>query len=613
MESKIQENSESLFLLLKENEVLGPYTFEEVSQKILNREILPWDSVAIPLGLWKQIQCCPEFSPVIQRLQNESVSTGEVKTLGESSSFREKTQTLIESAKEITQKVSSAFVFADKTQKINEEDPSSFKSQTAPEHTTTADSGSRPSQASKQSNFSSTNQSQFNNKRGHGGASHSFKKSVEFINPNDASVKKEIFLSNKKLYILFGVVGVLFGLLAVFRVKNLTKHDRASYLKESVLQYERARYDEALRESRSVLYSSNSSFEKKFTNDFYIRFVQLLLFFENNITEAKKILTQYLPEVSSEKTQLLWALLELSENGKIKKDISLSEFEYDLTFNRAISFFLNNKHANSLALSSKHATAEMLFLSVLNLIAQATDATVVIKREKLVAAYRIVEQFLRNNFFLYRQEILLLKSYIKFSLGQKIVKQDIYDILDMDPDLTTYHRQNLFLYLKLFSWKNLLSYCEKLTSSLNFIESQVLNAFCFFKARDKRAESFESVLKTSQHWLARGVLAYLMKGRGASDYGSVLGYALELDGGKESALILNLQMGFCHENGDRQCVKETMLKLLSKDPKALQALSMQAYEYQRVGQMDVAKRIQSQIQILSPAYVGLNIISSVSE
>ncbi len=179
----------------------------------------------------------------------------------------------------------------------------------------------------------------------------------------------------------------------------------------------------------------------------------------------------------------------------------------------------------------------------------------------------------------YRSEANFLAQYLKWRMSPDHVDFAKWeDMVDADPDLTSLHRQNVFIYRKHLAWNHLLPLCQKMTSDFQErIEGQLVRVFCYYQAKrfqDARSQAERLVDRNPKHSLSQAWYALALKESGSPDQASVaLGRAIEADRKQIYRLPLILQGRFCENSKNWNCAEESWKRLIEADYNNLAALA----------------------------------------
>ncbi len=206
------------------------------------------------------------------------------------------------------------------------------------------------------------------------------------------------------------------------------------------------------------------------------------------------------------------------------------------------------------------------------------------QKNKATALLRQITQKPRD----YYQEALLGLAYI-YS-GQNALSF-IERFLDSDPYLTEEYFYNAFIDRKIYSWPQLLPFCESVYSTnKNHKLFIAFYSYCLTRAhRYEKARSFikKAELIDSDDVLVKTVHAYIADSiKLKNQFVLMLGDAIQLNSDMKYILPYILQARFCSVNKDWKCAVQNWNQVLRNTPDSLSGLGGMAYAKYSQGQYE---------------------------
>lgn len=211
----------------------------------------------------------------------------------------------------------------------------------------------------------------------------------------------------------------------------------------------------------------------------------------------------------------------------------------------------------------------------------------------------------------FRFEGQIAKGLIDTALsGQSLSLTTTRDLLDSDPNLTSDHRHNLFVYRGHLEGPALLSSCMKLGDRIQKETDRMLfKAVCQFRAKafqQSRAAIEQVVDHNPKNALIQAWYALVLRETGSPDQASVaLGRAMEANRRDGFRLPFLLQARFCESANNTNCAYESWKSLLELDYNNLAAITGMAALSQKNGNNAEAKKMLTRGLTLSPDYKPL--------
>ncbi|MBE8162846.1 MAG: hypothetical protein HAW63_02540 [Bdellovibrionaceae bacterium] len=569
--------------------ILGPYTPEEVIRNLLEKRFLPIHEILWPGSRWLRINAHPDFVEICNKMEELSIDSSNIEdfthsltasfitTAGTNDSSYTKTAF---SASENTKTVKALM---DETKKVNIKDLEEEEGTRVfyPEKTGLIAETSLSSSTVKKKikpSFSSTYAS-------------GDKDSV-YVSSKDKKEKGFVWKRNKTWWISFCVFFVIIlGFLwqrQYFKIRDNQKTNLALATK----RFKENQFPEALKKYKQIIAFSKVN---KLSLPLYVyeNYASLLLLVDQDSFGVQALVGTVLQKSLNKNNLLILSYLYSKNPQKALKILSAKPNKILRDWlNMASAYYLQGRYQQSLGILNQLKIKEARILSVLlyiKLYKKQSDSRWLVKANKTLAR-------LKNSFH-YRQRLSLISIYIQSLLGQAPRKKELVSILDQDPDLEKNRRTNLFIYSNLWSWKSLTPYCEEVVfRSSGQLLSKALQVFCLSKGRKKQKNwnALLNALQGSNDILIGSVLAYAYRQEKLTDkYVIKLAHLTESLDAKKSILLLHLELRYCVEKQNKECVKNRVRDVLNVDPLSLFALFHRMKFYKSQGLRAEAKRIHA--------------------
>ena len=207
----------------------------------------------------------------------------------------------------------------------------------------------------------------------------------------------------------------------------------------------------------------------------------------------------------------------------------------------------------------------------------------------------------------YQQESLLLASYIDAAAGNaKRAAKEVLEAVETDPNQTADHFHDPGLSLDLVSWSKLLPYCQSVHKDLNTRVSGAMLGLCLAKAN--QLEDAMKVLdgelaKDNNNTYLHAVNAYLHI---LADRDDAARASLTLStkaGSSRLAQILSSRL--CVREKQDACAEDGWSKLASENNPPIAAITGLAQVRQAKGDADAASALLVKAESMSPRYLPL--------
>lgn len=223
--------------------------------------------------------------------------------------------------------------------------------------------------------------------------------------------------------------------------------------------------------------------------------------------------------------------------------------------------------------------------------------------EFLVRAEKSIDDFLRDNFD-YKQEFLLAKNYVQVVYRNKINVNDLRQVLNQDPYLTDEHWRDPQIYHSHMDWGVLLTWCEEIYSrSDKSYLFEGLRGFCLLKAR--RGIEADQVIENALAKNPEESVLVALKGYQyilMNEEGKGLGVLEHASSEKSSLFALSLTAHFCDKPSRHICAKKKWQELIEREPQNISALGGLAMSHLIDEEISKATALVEKGLKLSPTY-----------
>jgi len=564
-----------LWLVKSGGRILGPLSKGQVSDLLQSNEIVPIDEICEPMRRWQMIREHPDYVRVLDDMKTQNLN-GFDNTTGAVTQTGSMTESIGDDGNEITEDISE---FQKQLKEIVVDQVSESRS------------GMTPASVGRYQVV------------GH---------------VDDSRLKMEAESNSRWLWLITLIVLAGVGLALYLKERNKSAQDKfhlpASELMQAAqLNYQNGDYVLALEYLKRV--AEHESFRK----DLPLPYGLLLLNIEGQTREARHWLKR---EPSRDGRPSLEALSGLAIADLMDGDAGSAEKMLNQVLEReprfapalmnlgAISLqqrnFIKAKDflESALAAGGEYPVALIQLIEVYSSEARSSKSPNLKPIERRVAdAY--------HSSFNYRQELGLGHLYLKMLSGSMGDRDGVIrEILDIDPQQTDDHKQDLLVYKGFADWMHMYSWCEQIAGEAgNGPISKTLLSYCQLKqGRNLQArQGLEQAVNMSpKDPLIQAIYSYALRVGGLGSEASVaLGRANEGDRRGEYYLPALLQARFCLEREDYDCARENFLKALQRDSKSLAARSGLAQIFLRKGMKAEANRYLRELENLSSTYKPL--------
>lgn len=261
-------------------------------------------------------------------------------------------------------------------------------------------------------------------------------------------------------------------------------------------------------------------------------------------------------------------------------------------------------------LSKQYTEAARAFLSIsdqpaaLLLAARSLASTEkAIRAQGRHAAEAAISKALQKNQD-FRQEAYLIGAGLDVESGnRKAAAAKIRAAIDTDPDMTSEHRHDPFLYLEPLSWRDLLPICRRVSDELKTPVASAFLGLCLFKAGDREEASQVvsfALAEAPEEPLLQSVDAYILSASGRfEDARASLRLAMKSQAPRLAQLV---RARVCTRSGDNACAEQSWQSLSTQEPPILAAFTSLAEFRLQQGDTKRATTLIAKARALSPNY-----------
>lgn len=580
---------ESTWLVKSSGRILGPYPSAKIADLIRSREISVLDEISPPNRRWQTIQYHEQFREVVDSMRKASLSE-RTEANWTPSNTTGITQTLTDlSDSDLTDEMHDDGFLSSATNK-------EIVIHNVQEH----DRIQQPVSAN----------SRFQTTQG-----------------QNTAIQRQVEKTTRGLWIVTSLI--LFAVAAFIAHKRFSgptgKYEvrpTVAGLKQNVIALVQVgHYPEALKEMKSFFSDPMQS------GDLAIYYGSLLIQVEGQTVLGRRLLNQVLnsrrPETKQAYTglgvaDLVDGQLESAQEN-FQKALSYDSAYVPALVNMSSVFLQKGDYARAKQMATKALQASPLQGEALLSIAEAQLNLFKVNNNSrdLEAVNRTLKDFAAKSWD-YKAELSLYALYFDFLRNEKNIEEKMRIHLDRDPQLTTDHRHNVFIYRGRTQWKVLSRLCEQMAERIG--ESPRVSTFlasCY--AREGRWDNARRSIEKAVNQAPRDPLvqawsSYISKEGGEPEQASViLGRATEYNRRGEYVLPALLQARFCQSNGDVVCARESWNKIYERDLDYLPALAGIAWTLgQKKSYVEALKLIDKGLRI-SPDYIPLLVLRQRAE
>lgn len=584
-----QGESELVWLVKSGERILGPFSTEEVNQRLRTKEIVVIDEVSLPLSRWRYLRDEPVFAAVVEEIRKGLLSAREdTEVQGHTHTH---TQTQTQTMTQTTTDTEPVVAIATNSQAAavatrsavgygpDEVKDAEFTEESAPETARRADTEKNRSVR-------------------------------QYGYDQDKKVQREAGRHSRMLWVAAIVVFVVIAAVLIrFRGPQANGAEQLQAFSHELIAantaWDHGDFPSALHHYRQADRLIPGSVEVG------VRLGVLMLRMEGQTVAAKRILQDVISRSSEprfiEEAKIGLGLAALTGEEYTEAQRMFSELTASAPNSRVAHFNLGM----AAFLNSDYTVAINHFRETIQVAPEESAAYLMLAwayakegKEAFATAGEVLENFLaRHSDF--RQEALVFSSWLDSQSGEK--KRAIAKAraaFDTDPFMTDEHFHDPFLFLDPLKWARLLPLCEKLSGEFKNAEGRALLGVCQLKAgrrtdADALLTDALTVAPENSFYLSANAFQLMTGGRD-SDARAALRLA-DKDGAP--TLAWSLTGRNCWSLHDSACARHAWEKLATLEPPHLRALVGMAAILNSEGKRDEALQMLVKAETLSPRYL----------
>jgi tetratricopeptide (TPR) repeat protein len=587
------------WLVKSGDKILGPFTYDEVAEKLRSKELVSIDEVVTPQSRWRVIRDEPAYKDVVEEVRRAQMSTREdTEIQGSTSQTHTVTQTAIQTASQSGTQTDPNAVASDLPVQADHFhfDQSQVQDADFVDHDT-ASAGVEDVSRSVSSKRNIRKYGVSGNDRQHRGQS----KFVWFI----WFVAAAIALS--------AVVLVMRSQTQLSQHAGALSDDFETLKLQANAAWSRGEFKNAL----SLYEKANLQQENR--PEIVARLAPLLIQLQSGGGEAKRLLDETLNANSVGNTASSEKKLSNQQLGELETGLGLAALSGEDFVEAEARFKIAVSHSPKL-FTARFDLAMVSYLAksyteAARRFGDAGDeaAALYMKARSLLGGDRsrsqeaeAVLERASSRFFDYRQEAFVLLASLDLESGDpKSAATRLRSALDTDPELTKDHWHDPLLYAQPLGWRDLVPRCQRLSDELKTSSARALLALCLFKAGDTD-EAQRLIAEALGQWPEEPILEAVsaamltMSGRPGDARA-----ALRIATAKPTdlpVLALITRGRVCATSGDMKCAEQTWRQLLDQKQAVLTALAGLADTAEASGDSNKAIGFAKRAKDLSPRY-----------
>lgn len=572
---------ESIWLVKSSGRILGPFSASKVSELIRSREISVLDEISPPLRRWQTIQYHDQFREVVDSLRKATLSERTEATWTPTGTGG-LTQTLTDlSDSDLTDEMHDDGFLSSSTKEIVIHD---VKEQGRTQTPNPIGGRYQPSQV------------------------------------QNTAIQRQVEKTTRGLWAITLVVLVAVGIFIT--QKKISGSGGAGFesrptlagLKQNVVSLvQTGHYAEALKELKSYFSDPNQA------GDLAIYYGSLLIQVEGQTVLGRRLLNQVL---SAKRPEAKQAYTGLGVADLIDGQVDSAEDNFQKALSYDGSYVPALVNLSSVYLQKgDYGKAKTMAVKALRISPAQGEALLNLAEAQLYlyksnnnlnelnSVGKMIKEFTDKNWD-FRTELSFYGLYFDYLRNEKNLEEKLRSYLDRDPQLTSDHRHNVFIYRGRSQWKVLSRFCEQMAEKIgDSARVATFVASCY--AREGRWDQARRQIERAVNQAPRDPLiqawySYIFKESGDPEQASViLGRASEYNRRGEYVLPVLLQARFCQSNGDTDCARESWQKIYEFDMDYLPALAGMAWVNVKKKTFGEANKLVDRGLRISPDYIPL--------
>ena len=568
--------NEAIWLVKSGERIIGPFTSEEVVQRLRSKEIVVIDEVVAPLSRWRYIRDEPAFATVVDEIRRGLMSAREDTEIQGHTNTMTQTLTATEAtwAQDNPEKAAllGAAGFA----------PGEIKDA---EFTESQASGAKPATAQPVKRF---------------------------------GVSKDQGMESRlsRFAVLVWAVA-LTGLVASVYLFLKSRSQRepevapvdnfAAVVAEADSSYRQGEFEEALRNYRQA------NGIRPNQPEVIVRLAPLLIQYEGGTVAAKRMIQDTVQRFSSsmdagvrgqmETAAGLASILsdELADaDQRFRTAISTAPSSMPAVFNLGMTAYLRKNWDDSFRrFSGAGGEPAALLMAARAALAGDKDRRAAMRKDADASISRLLARH-----YDYRLEALVIGAFLDLDSGYKRAALNrVRAAIETDPQMTDDHWHDPLLYREPLGWKYLMPFCRKINEELKAVAARALFAICLEKAGSR--EQAHKVIDTALTANAddsnlRAVKAFLLWNADRDEEARAV---LRLSGRSGPAKLGVIVRGrICTKQQNYACAEQAWRELSTGSTPSLAALTGLAQIRQAQGDVAQAQEFIERAAAMSPRY-----------
>lgn len=553
------------WLIKSAGEIKGPFTYDEVIERINTKEVVLVDEIAKSFGRWKYVRDEGVFEKIILELKNKEELRGD-KTFTNSDTDG------------ITQEVGDAVV--------------SFRA----------------------------NDKFASNVKDHFTRTESIKKSYEerktepmipsYASENDRDVKKE--LKRGRLIPIIGILVFVLSIGGFFYFKKREAYQSYEEIKkQAIFDFQVGQFQKSKDLFEKLISKNSADDEVKYYYAYNSLQLSDTIIAEKYLNELKQMRTPLLPQVMN-----LIGVIQLKNynladaNLKFEEALKLSPQYVSAFYNKGIVDFLENRFKpaeQSFSQSMVHGGFDGIIL-LMNVELLFTNGKNIFTDEEFKSKASVLQGLVLKhvqNFEIYKQELLIALAIMNHLVGQpQPVSKNLEMAVRVDPDQTQNHIFDISFYRDAMTWNRIHSWIKFLKQNYpNDKNLPTLFGYSLYKGTEKiEGKSYiEGRLEPSfSHPVDHILNAYILWNLNRVSEAEAALNALPI--GKWDSVAYGLMGKICTTKNDFECAKKNFEDSLKFEKRNIVALAGLARAYFKLGNFGRAKDVSDQAYRLSPFF-----------
>ncbi len=557
------------WLVKSAGEIKGPYTFDEVVERIQTKEIILVDEVAKSFGRWRYVRDEGVFEKVVLELKNREESRGE-KTFTNSDTDA------------ITQDVADHVVNFSSSSQIKNQIQDHFKK---------SEEKTEQKKSEKQSQYEEVQVK-----------SYAYEK--------DREVQKD--LKKTRTIQILGVLLVLISIIGFIFIQNKSTFVSYDDLKKTAVRsFELGQFQQAKLLFEKLVAQNPSDDEIKYMSAYNNLYLGDTIIAEKMLSELKEKNSRYQNQVYNLLGIIQLKNYNLSEAKTYFEDaLKLSPQFVPSFYNKGIVDFLENRFLEShqnFSLSMVHGGLDGVIL-LMNVELLANSGRLIMEEPEFKSRANEIRSLLRKHiqsFEIYKQELLIGLAVINHFLGQiDEIDKNLEMAINVDPDQTQNHIFDISFYRDVMTWNRIHGWIKLLKEQYPRQENlSTLYGYSLFKGTEKiEGKSYiEGRLDPNfKHPIDHILNAYILWSLGRDAEAEVA--LMSIPTPSWNPIAHNLKAKICFKKADYECAQKSYEASLVLRKSNIVSLSGLSAVFLKIGNRMLAKDAIAEAYRISPHF-----------